>query len=85
VIEVSRVPPSRYPRLLRAACVLALVGLALMVWSILDPRPMPVILAMSVGQAIGTASLLLFLVVVVADLRRLEVKGETDEKDAAKG
>jgi hypothetical protein len=55
---------------LRAACVLALVALGLMAWSLFDPRPMPVILAMSVGQALGTLSFLSFVYVVVADIRR---------------
>jgi hypothetical protein len=63
--------------LLRIAAVLALVGLALMVWSVLQPTPMPVILAMSVGQGIGTLSFLLFLVVVIRDLRRKKVLEES--------
>jgi hypothetical protein len=57
------------PRVLQGACVLALMGLALFVWSLVDPRPIPVILAMSVGQALGTLSFLAFLGVVVYDLR----------------
>jgi len=69
--------PSRYPRLLRAACVLALIGLALVTWSVLDPRPLAVVLAKSLGQAIGTASLALFLAVVAADLVRMD---KTDER-----
>jgi hypothetical protein len=56
-------------RVLQSACVLALVALGLFVWSLFDPRPIPVILAMSVGQVIGTVSLLAFLVVVARDLR----------------
>jgi hypothetical protein len=40
-----------------------------MVWSLLEPTPTPVLVAMSVGQALGTLSLLLFLAVVVADMR----------------
>jgi hypothetical protein len=51
------------------ACVLALVALALIVWSLLDPRPVPVIVAMSAGQVLGTISLGAFLVVVARDLR----------------
>lgn len=61
----------RATRALQIGCVLALVALGLMVWSILDPRPVPVVLAMSVGQAIGTASLMAFGLVVLADFRRL--------------
>jgi hypothetical protein len=61
---------ARYSKLLRAACVLAIVALALMAWSMLDPRPLPVLVAMSVGQALGTLSLVTFLAVVIADMRR---------------
>ncbi len=55
--------------MLRVACVLALVALALMVWSLFDPRPLPVVVAMSVGQVFGTLSFGSFLWVVVVDLR----------------
>lgn len=51
---------SRIP-LVKFACVAGLVALALIVWSVLDPRPIPVFLAMSLGQVIGTSSLVLFL------------------------
>jgi hypothetical protein len=63
-----------YGRILRAACLLALVGIALMVWSLLVPSPMPVLVAMSAGQLLGTLSLGAFLCVVVADLRRAHVE-----------
>jgi hypothetical protein len=51
------------------ACALALFALGLVVWSLLDPRPIPVIVAMSVGQVVGTLSFVAFLVVVIGDLR----------------
>jgi hypothetical protein len=57
--------------LLTVSCVCALVALVLMVWSVLDPRPVPVIVAMSVGQVIGTFSLLLYGVVVLLDIRHV--------------
>jgi hypothetical protein len=63
--------PSR-ENAVRIACVLALVALALMMWSLVDPRPVPVILAMSVGQVLGTVSFVTFLVVVARDLRRAD-------------
>jgi hypothetical protein len=63
-----------YTRVLRAACVLAVVALALMVWSVLEPTPMPVLVAMSVGQILGTLSLLALLVVVVADMRKAHLE-----------
>lgn len=56
-------------RVLGASCAFALVALGLMMWSLLDPRPIPVVVAMSVGQAIGTLSLVSYLYVVVADWR----------------
>lgn len=56
---------------LRFAAVLALVGLACFVWSVLDPRPMPIIVAMSIGQVFGTLSLVAFLVVVAVDYMRI--------------
>ncbi len=60
---------TRTERILRAACVLALVAIGLMVWSVLDPRPAPVVIAMSLGQVFGTLALAAFLFVVFTDLR----------------
>lgn len=57
--------------MLRVACALTLVGLALMVWSMIDPTPLPVMLAMSVGQVVGTAAFLLYGLAVYRDLRRI--------------
>jgi len=55
---------------LRCSALLTLVGLALMAWSMLQPTPLPVMLAMSVGQGIGCAAFGLYLYVVIRDLRR---------------
>jgi uncharacterized membrane-anchored protein len=55
---------------LRVAAVLTLCGLALMVWSILVPTPLPVMLAMTVGQVLGTTAFALYLYIVVRRLRR---------------
>lgn len=52
------------------SCVLGLLGLALMFWSLFDSSWIPVLLSMSLGQAIGTLSFGLFILVVVVDLRR---------------
>ncbi len=66
----------RHYRILLGACMLALAALGLMLWSLFDPRPIPVIVAMSLGQVLGTVSLLSFLYVVVADVRaQIERKG----------
>jgi hypothetical protein len=56
--------------------MLALVALVLMCWSLLDPRPLSIVVALSVGQATGTLSLVVFLVVVARDWRRAQ-RGET--------
>jgi len=55
---------------LRASAVLTLVGLALMVWSMLEPTVLPVMLAMSVGQGVGCMAFALYVYVVIRDLRR---------------
>jgi len=55
---------------LRISAVLTLVGLAFMAWSMLQPTPMPVMLAMSVGQGFGCTAFALYLYVVVRDIRR---------------
>jgi len=68
-------------KLVLVAAVLALVGLALFVWSVLDPRPVPVVVAMSVGQGIGTLSFLLYALAIYLDLRRARVLGR--DADAA--
>ena len=60
-------------RWLRRACWLTLIGLALFAWSVLDPRVIPVMIAMSIGQGIGTLASLIFLFVVIADLRSAKV------------
>ena len=56
------------------ACVLGLIGLALMSWSLFDQGWIPIMMAMSVGQGIGTLSFALFLVIVLIDLRRAEFR-----------
>jgi len=61
--------PPTSTQTLRAACLLALAALGMMVWSLFDPRPVPIIAAMSVGQVLGTLSLASFLYLVAANLR----------------
>jgi hypothetical protein len=59
----------RAPRLLLVACLCGLAALGLMTWQLFDPRVVPVIVAMSVGQILGTASLAAYGVVIFADIR----------------
>lgn len=71
------------PHLLRVAAVLSLFGLALMMWSIFDPRPAPVVIGLSVGQVLGTASFAIYLSIVVWDLRRRRRAASTPEERAS--
>jgi len=41
-----------------------------MAWSMLVPTPLPVMVAMTVGQAVGTTAFGLYLFVVIRDVRR---------------
>ncbi len=69
VKRIVRVKPTT---LLRTASVLTLLALALMVWSMLDPTPLPVMLAMSLGQVFGTLAFSMYGVAVYKDLRRIQ-------------
>jgi hypothetical protein len=61
---------------------MTLIGLALMAWSILQPTPLPVMLAMTVGQAIGTSAFAIYLVVIVRELRRERAERSTRGRPA---
>jgi len=56
--------------LLRVSAVLTIIGLGFMVWSMLQPTPLPVMLAMTFGQAIGTTAFGMYIYVVVREFRR---------------
>jgi hypothetical protein len=55
---------------LRTSAVLTLFGLAFMVWSLVEPTPMPVMLAMSVGQILGTTAFAIYAFIVIREIRR---------------
>lgn len=57
-------------KLLRQSAFMTLIALGLMVWSMLQPTPMPVMLAMSLAQLLGTVAFALYGYVIVKDLRR---------------
>jgi hypothetical protein len=58
-------------QVLVVACVCALAALGLMTWQLFDPRAFPIIIGMSVGQVLGTASFAAYGLVVLIDLRAL--------------
>jgi hypothetical protein len=87
-----RLPPdpiglvSRWSRrLLAIAAILTLIGLALMVWSMAEPTPMPVILAMSVGQGLGTLAFALFGGVVLVDQLRKQREAGARARELSNG
>jgi hypothetical protein len=57
-------------QLTRVAALLALLALAIMVSSVLYPRPLLVVFAMSVGHVIGGAAFACYLVAVLVDISR---------------
>jgi hypothetical protein len=64
---LQRLRQRSVPTLVRLACVLALCGLAVICCSVVFPRPLPVILAMSAGHAIGGAAFACYLLAVILD------------------
>jgi hypothetical protein len=65
--RIERIPTTR---LVQVSALLTLVGLAMMAWSMIEPTPLPVILAMSVGQAFGTLAFALYGIAIWRDVRR---------------
>ena len=66
-------------RLVVVSTITTLVALALMVAGIVFPRPLLLVLAMSLGQLFGTISLVLYLLASVLDLQGI---GEHEELGA---
>jgi hypothetical protein len=65
----ARVLHTSVVTLTRAACICALIGLGLMSYSIIDPRAIPVITAMSVGHVFGISAFACYLLAIVLDIR----------------
>ena len=79
--ERSRDAMIKPPRVLYVSGVLTLIALALMVWSVLAPTPLPVMLAMTVGQFLGSIAFGLYLLVVIKDLRT-ELRAARAKRDS---
>ena len=64
--------PNRWSTLVlvKAACVIGLLAIAQMVLSIIVPSALPVIAAMSAGQAMGVVAFLCYLLAVVTEVRK---------------
>ena len=68
---VRRLRAISMQRLLQGSAILTLIALGLMVWSMLQPTPLPVMLAMSVGQLLGTVAFAIYGYAVIADVLRV--------------
>ena len=60
------------PQLVRAACLVALIGLLVFAASIIYPSPLVVIFSMSVGHVIGMVAGAIYLLAIVLDTVRSE-------------
>jgi hypothetical protein len=67
-------------RILVVACGLCLFALAMFVWSVLAPSPASVMIAMSIGQGLGTISLGLYLWTVIDDFLKARVLDERKDE-----
>lgn len=67
---IGRLQKRSVVSLIRVACYVALVGLAVMAASIVYPAPLPVIFAMSIGQVIGIVAFLCYLLSILMDVVR---------------
>lgn len=69
----------KYPgklAVLRIAAVAALIGLGFTTWVVVDPGPMSLVLGSTIAHSMGGLSFLIFVGVVIADLRRSKVLDE---------
>lgn len=66
-------------RVLRVASIVTLLALALMLSSLFAPRPILIVLVMSIGQLLGTLAFALYIWVILADLRKAKVLFEPEE------
>ena len=67
---ISRLQKQSMTGLVRVACWIALVGLAVLCASIVYPAPLLIIFAMSGGQVIGILAFLCYLLAVLMDVVR---------------
>jgi len=66
----ARIARRSITELTRGACVLALIGLAVMVYPLLFPSAIAVVLSMGIGHVIGIAAFGAYFLAVIFDLAR---------------
>jgi hypothetical protein len=67
---LARIAQRSVTELTRIACVLALIGLAVMVYPLLFPSALAVVLSMGVGHTIGIAAFGTYFLAIIFDLAR---------------
>jgi hypothetical protein len=65
-----RVAQRSVAELTRVACVLALLGLSVMIFPLLFPSAIAVVLSIGIGHMIGIAAFGVYLLAVIFDLAR---------------
>ncbi len=70
----ARVARRSVAELTRVACVLALLGLAVMMYPLLFPGALTVVLSMGLGHALGIGAFACYLLAVILDLARRRVE-----------
>lgn len=66
----TRIAARSVTELTRLACVLALLGLAIMVYPLLVPGALTVVLSMAAGHTLGISAFACYLLAVILDLAR---------------
>jgi nitrate reductase gamma subunit len=59
------------------SAVLRLLGIAFLVWTLVEPTPMPGIAAMTLGHALGTVAFTIYVYLVVRELQREIVRAKS--------
>ena len=67
---LQRVAQRSVAELTRVACVLALLGLSVMIFPLLFPSAIAVVLSIGIGHMIGIAAFGVYLLAVIFDLAR---------------
>jgi hypothetical protein len=80
VSVLARLVRQSVGHLVRIACVLALIALAIMVFGLFYPRPLNVVLSMSLGHVVGFAAAACYLVAIVLDVANRERYAESPDK-----
>ena len=77
---LERIAKQSVTTMLRLACILAVAGLSLMMISVLIPRPLMVIGAMSLGHPLGIGAFLCYLTAVILDTVKNERAARPHDK-----